>query len=178
MDTQEIHWILLCHISSYALHDNKLLLGSALLKFRLLIYPFEMPLISRKYLVYLLNHVHIWQNITNTTKYNKYWCRLLKLPIDNPLHIVYKKLIQLHTLNRNWCSVVFDILQSLGFENVLEAQTDINVADIDRFNSKLKLSLQNSYADYWRNEIRNINKHPIPRTYSLFKAVHVSATCL
>ena len=28
----------------------------------------------------------------------KYWRRLLKLPIDNPLHIVYKKLIQLHTI--------------------------------------------------------------------------------
>ena len=28
----------------------------------------------------------------------KYWCRLLKLPVDNQLHIVYKKLIQLH----NW----------------------------------------------------------------------------
>ena len=52
------------------------------------------------------------------------------------------------------------------------------MADIDRFNSKLKLSLQNSYADYWRNEIRNINKHPILRTYSLFKTVHVSESYL
>ena len=39
----------------------------------------------------------------------EYCRRLLKLPIDNPLHIVYKILIQLHTLNRNWCSIVFDI---------------------------------------------------------------------
>ena len=61
----------------------------------------------------------------------KYWRRLLKLHINNLLHIVYKKLIQLHTLNRNWGSVVFDILQSLGFENLLEAQADLNVADID-----------------------------------------------
>ena len=108
----------------------------------------------------------------------KYWFRLLKLPVDNPLHIVYKKLIQLHTLNRNWCSVVSDILRSLGFENLLEAEDDLNVADIDKFNSKLKLSLQNSYADYWRNEIRNINKHPILRSYSLFKTVHISESYL
>ena len=108
----------------------------------------------------------------------KYWRRLLKLPIDNPLHIVYKKLIQLHTLNRNWCSVVFDILRSLGFENLLEAEADLNVADIDGFNRKLKLSLQNSYADYWRNEIRNINEHPILRTYSLFKTAHISESYL
>ena len=88
----------------------------------------------------------------------KYWCRLLKLPIDNPLHIVYKKLIQHHTFYRIWCSVVFDILRSLGSDNLLEAQADLNVADIDRFNSKSKLSLQNSHADCWRNEIQNINK--------------------
>ena len=47
-----------------------------------------------------------------------------------------------------------------------------------QINSKFKLSLQNSYADYWRNEIRNINKHPILRTYSLFKTVHVSESYL
>ena len=52
------------------------------------------------------------------------------------------------------------------------------MADIDRFNSKLKSLLQNSYADYWRNEIRNINKHPMLRTYSLFKTVHVSESYL
>ena len=107
-----------------------------------------------------------------------YWCRLLKLPVDKPLHIVYKKLIQLHTLNRNWCSVSSDILRSLGFENRLEAEADLNVADIDKFNYKLKLSLQNSYVDYWRNEIRNIHKHPILWTYSRFKTVHVSESYL
>ena len=109
----------------------------------------------------------------------KYRCRLLKLPIDNTLHIIYKKLIQLHTLNRNSCSVVFDMSSALGSENLLEAQADVNVADIDRFNCKLKISLRNSYADYWRNEIRNINKHPILRTYSLFKkTVHISESYL
>ena len=73
---------------------------------------------------------------------------------------------------------MFDILRSLGFENLLEAEADLKVADIDRCNTKLKSSLQNSYADYWRNEIRNINKHPILRTYSLFKTVHVPESYL
>ena len=70
---------------------------------------------------------------------------------------------------------VFDI--SLGFENLLEAEADLNVADIDRFNSKLKLSLQNSYADYWRNEIRNINKHPI-HIHFLKQYMYRNPTCL
>ena len=105
----------------------------------------------------------------------KYWCRLIKLPTDNPPQIVYKKLSQLHSMNnRNWCSIVFDILRSLGYENLLETHDEQRMTGIDSFSSKIRLSLQNSYAEYWENEIRNISKHPILRTYTLFKTIHSS----
>ena len=76
--------------------------------------------------------------------------------------------------NRNGCSIVFDILRSLGSENLLEAHVDQRVTDIDSFSSEIRLSLQNSYAEYWENEIQIIFKYPILRTNSLFKTLHSS----
>ena len=76
--------------------------------------------------------------------------------------------------NRNWCSIVFDILRSLGYENLLETHGEQRMTGIDSFSSKIRLSLQNSYAEYWENEIRNISKHPIMRTYTHFKTIHSS----
>ena len=32
---------------------------------------------------------------------------------------------------------------------------------IDSVSSEIRLSLRTSYAEYWENEIRNIQKHPI-----------------
>ena len=105
----------------------------------------------------------------------KYWCRLLKLPTENTLQIVCKKLSQLHSMNnRNWCSIVFDTLRSLGYENLLETHVEQRMTGIYSFSSKIRLSLQNSYAEYWENEIRNISKHPALRTYTLFKTIHSS----
>ena len=76
--------------------------------------------------------------------------------------------------NRNWCTIVFDILRSLWYENLLETHVEQRMAGIDNLSSEIRLSLQNSYAEQWENEIRNISKHPILRTYTLFKTIHSS----
>ena len=76
------------------------------------------------------------------------------------------KISQLHSMNnKNWCTIVFDILRSLVSVNLLETHVDQRMTGIDSFSSEIRLSLQNSYTEYWEDEIRNISKHPILRTY-------------
>ena len=100
----------------------------------------------------------------------KFWCRLLGLQPDNPLQNMYKELLQLHQSNhKTWCSTVLGVLQSIKVENMFEKQWDLNVNDINKFQSEVKTLLQNQYSESWRNDTRNIEKHPILRTYSLFK---------
>ena len=100
----------------------------------------------------------------------KFWCRLLGLKPDNPLQIMYKELLQLHQSNhKTWCSTVLEVLQSIKVENMFENQCDLNMDDINKFRSEIKTLLQNQYSESWRNDTRNIEKHPILRTYSLFK---------
>ena len=83
---------------------------------------------------------------------------------------MYKELLQLHQSNhKTWCSTVLEVLQSIKFENMFEKQCDLNVDDINKFRSEIKTLLQNQYSESWRNDTRNIEKHPILRTYSLFK---------
>ena len=54
--------------------------------------------------------------------------------------------------NRNWSSIVFDILRSLGCEYLLETHVEQLMAGIDSFSCEIRLSLHNSYAEYWEKK--------------------------
>ena len=71
-------------------------------------------------------------------------------------------LLRLHNCGHNtWVTSVFELAQGYNLA--------IGIDDYDRFKKNCRLVLTNCFKIIWLSEVRNDEKHPIIRTYSLHK---------
>ena len=71
---------------------------------------------------------------------------------------------------KTWCSSVKHVLYNIGCANIWENHLEMSKNDINHFLGKLKYIMQSQYRSFWYAAINDSNKHPILRTYSLFKS--------
>ena len=100
-----------------------------------------------------------------------YWLKLTTVPTPNPLRLVYDELYRLSMAGHTtWCSHVRELLKSIGLSDIWEDQkTLITVESINQLKSLFKLELERYYTRNWLKDINNAEKHPILRTYTVFK---------
>ena len=88
--------------------------------------------------------------------------RLQHLKPDMLVKQVYLDLLRLHNCGHNtWVTSVFELAQGYNLA--------IGIDDYDRFKKNCRLVLTNCFKINWLSEVRNDEKHPIIRTYSLHK---------
>ena len=97
--------------------------------------------------------------------FNLYLCyleRLQHLKPDMLVKQVYMDLLRLHNCGHNtWVTSVFELAQGYNLA--------LGIDDYDRFKKNCRLVLTNCFKIKWLSEVRNDEKHPIVRTYSLHK---------
>ena len=88
--------------------------------------------------------------------------RLQHLKPDMLVKQVYLDLLRLHNCGHNtWVTSVFELAQGYNLA--------IGIDDYDRFKKNCRLVLTSCFKINWLSEVRNDEKHPIIRTYSLHK---------
>ena len=100
-----------------------------------------------------------------------YWLKLTTVPTPNPLRLVYDELYRLSMAGHTtWCSHVRELLKSIGLSDIWEDQkTLISAESINQLKSLFKIELERYYTRNWLKDINNAEKHPILRTYTVFK---------
>ena len=88
--------------------------------------------------------------------------RLQHLKPDMLVKQVFLDLLRLHNCGHNtWVTSVFELAQGFNLT--------IGIDDYDRFKKNCRLVSTNCFKINWLSEVRNYEKHPIIRTYSLHK---------
>lgn len=110
----------------------------------------------------------------------KYWVRLIQLNDNDPLKHIYKELLRVHISGGNtWCKTVMSVLHSIDHINLWEAHIDgVETISVKPLLSKLKVTLEQQYKSTWYSDICDSVKHPVLRTYKLFKNSHHVETYL
>ena len=100
-----------------------------------------------------------------------YWLKIMNTCPSNPLKRVYNELYRLSTEGfTTWCTYVGPLLKSAGMENIWnEQKLPVSVSNVKQLKAELKNELEIVYANKWITEINDIDRHPILRTYILFK---------
>ena len=95
----------------------------------------------------------------------------MTLPTNNPLKLVYRDLYRLNIEGHtNWCTHVDELIRSVGLGEIWDEQkSPPSVNDIRLLNTQSKCKLQHNYIRDWFGEIGNVDRHPILRTYAIFK---------
>jgi hypothetical protein len=97
----------------------------------------------------------------------KYWVRLVQLPDNAIVKQIYNTMVQLDSLNyKTWCSNVKNLLYEYGFGHFWVGQESLPANIVDIF----KESVYRRFTNWWHDEINNIVKNPILRTYCQFKS--------
>ena len=100
-----------------------------------------------------------------------YWLKLMTLPANNPLKLVYGDLYRLNIEGHtDWCTHVEELIKSIGLGEIWDEQkSPPSVNDIRLLKTQSKYKLQHNYIRDWFGEIGNVDRHPILRTYAVFK---------
>ena len=100
-----------------------------------------------------------------------YWLKLMTLPANNPLKLVYSDLYRLNIEGHtNWCTHVEELMKSIGLGEVWDEQkSPPSVNNLRLLMTQSKYKLQHNYIREWFREIGNVDRHPILRTYAVFK---------
>jgi len=97
-----------------------------------------------------------------------YWLKLMMASPTSPLKLVYNELYRLSTQGHTtWCTYVGDLLKSLGLEYIWNEQK-LSVTG-HKMKIDLRDKIENRYVIKWIQEINDTIKHPILRTYIVFK---------
>ena len=88
--------------------------------------------------------------------------RLSKMDKNSVSYKVFKELESLHNAGFNtWVSKALDLFGDQGL--------DFSINDLSQFKNHAKSHLLSKYKEDWRNELNNIERHPMMRTYTQFK---------
>ena len=92
--------------------------------------------------------------------------------------IVYNELLNLHNQGyRTWCKTVMRVMEDLDYKPMWDSHClGVVSTEIDIYN--VKLSLQNKYSAGWSAAINDVSKHPVLRTYRLYKTKHCAGPYL
>ena len=95
----------------------------------------------------------------------KYWLRLAIMPKGSILHNIYKEHINNNT---DFISKIKTTLQSAGLPLIGEIP-EIQATDTTTILKLIKYNLENIFKTTWLHSINDSEKHPMLRTYKLFK---------
>ena len=100
-----------------------------------------------------------------------YWLKIKTTPLTNPLRIVYEELYRFNNADHiTWCTYVCGLLISIGLDNIWTGQDmEISAENVDQLKLLFKEKIEGFYSRNWLREINNLEKHPILRTYIVFK---------
>ena len=95
----------------------------------------------------------------------KFWCKILALPDDNILKMVYNNLLTLTNVGfKTWVSRIEDLLCKVNMSHLFEEQkcSKFNIIEYEK-------AIYEMYVTEWFQEINDVAKNPKLRTYCLFK---------
>lgn len=100
----------------------------------------------------------------------KYWLRLLTIDKEHLLSVVYRELCALDVAGHiTWVKNVRELLSSSGMGELWLYQDGIQSKYSSSLYYQVKSTLHSNYKSFWESEINDSTKHPILRTYKLFK---------
>ena len=90
---------------------------------------------------------------------------------QHEIWLVYDELYRLSMAGHTtWCCHVRELLKSIGLSDIWEDQkTLVSAESINQLKSLFKVELERYYTRNWLKDINNAEKHPILRTYTVFK---------
>ena len=99
-----------------------------------------------------------------------YLLKLTTVPTPNPLRIVYAELYRLSMAGQTtWCSHVRELLKSKLSDIWEDQKILVSVERINQLKSLFKVELECYYTRNCLKYINNAEKHPILRTYTVFR---------
>ena len=109
----------------------------------------------------------------------KYCQRLISLPCDHVLKIVYGQLMKADgNGSTKWCKYVKDLLLNFSMTNLWEKQQNMDLNILRKFTNNFKTENESRFQRVWNTEASDIGKNPVLRTYTTFKKSHDMETYL